>query len=131
VAYGTTQAEGLEQQGAALRSRLLYRTRGQGSRASGTTPGILSTMAREQLRTTVDQLRDELRSGEPLDPGERDLLERTLAEVGGLLDSEAALSGEHGLVGSLRDAAQRFEESHPKLTLAIGAVADSLTRVGL
>jgi hypothetical protein len=88
-------------------------------------------MAREQLRTTVDQLRDELRSGEPLDPGERDLLERTLAEVGGLLDSEAALSGEHGLVGSLRDAAQRFEESHPKLTLAIGAVADSLTRVGL
>ncbi len=88
-------------------------------------------MPREQLRDKVERLRDELSSGEPLDAGEREVLERTLAEVAGLLEGRGEFGEQHGLVDSLREAAQRFEQSHPKLTLAIGAVADSLARVGL
>ena len=88
-------------------------------------------MPREQLRDRVERLRDELSSGEPLDAGERDLLERTLAEVAGLLDGGTESDQQHGLVDALRGYALRFEDTHPKLTLAIGAVADSLARVGL
>jgi hypothetical protein len=88
-------------------------------------------MPREQLRDTVERLREELSSGEPLDAGERDVLEHTLAEVAGLLDGDMEQGQHHGLVDALHGYAQRFEETHPKLTLAIGAVADSLARVGL
>lgn len=88
-------------------------------------------MPREQLRQRVEQLRDELSSGEPLDASELELLEQTLTDVAGLLDGEGAGATQHGLVDALRTYAQRVEETHPKLTLAIGAVADSLARVGL
>lgn len=88
---------------------------------------------REQLRETVGRLREELASGEPLDAGERQILEKTLAEVAGVLEVEGEGDEEHysTLVGALRDAAVRFEQTHPKLTFAIGAVADSLARLGV
>jgi len=91
---------------------------------------------REHLRDTIERLRNELASGESLAASDRQALERTLDEVVGLLDGDA-LNEEHqneqheNLVGILRKAALGVEASHPKLTLAIGAVADSLARLGL
>ena len=79
----------------------------------------------------MERLRDELASGEPLAAGERRVLEETLEEVAALLDRADAEDADSKLVAQLREAATRFEDSHPKLTLAIGAVADSLARVGL
>lgn len=85
---------------------------------------------REQLRETVERLREELALGEPLDVVERRVLEQTLAEVAAVLEGEESEDASN-LVRALREAAVRFEESHPKLTFAIGAVADSLARLGL
>ena len=77
----------------------------------------------------MERLRDELASGEPLDAAEREALERTLREVADHLEAEED-EEPHGLVEALREAAVRFEESHPKLTMAIKSVADSLAPLG-
>ena len=73
----------------------------------------VAMVPRERLRDTVERLRDELASGEPLDAGERRELEQTLAEVSGLLDGEVEAGQQQGLVDALRRASERFESSHP------------------
>jgi hypothetical protein len=89
-------------------------------------------MGNDSLRSTLSRLRDELASGEPLGPDKRRLLEEALAQVEQLLsDSEVGDEDPSSLVTALRNTAIHFEESHPKLTMAIGAVADSLSRSGL
>ena len=35
------------------------------------------------------------------------------------------------LVGALRTATERFEESHPELTAVVGRIADALSRLGI
>ena len=87
---------------------------------------------RAHLRSSLDRLRDQLATGEPLEASERQHLEEALGQLALLLDDDAEKTSEHdSLAGQLRDAATRFEESHPDLTLAIGAVAEALSRLGI
>ncbi len=37
----------------------------------------------------------------------------------------------HSLADRLQEATSHFEETHPRLTLAIGAVAEALSRLGI
>jgi hypothetical protein len=87
---------------------------------------------RDQLRDSIRHLRDELASGEPLSGEERTRLEGVLGEVSGILDSEAdepSIASE--FFDDLHEFAERFEESHPKLALVLGRIADSLSQLGI
>jgi len=87
---------------------------------------------RTELRETVARLRSEIESGGSPDPHQIQLLSEALDEIDGLLESEdAASSLDSPLIAKLNAAEAHFEETHPKLTLAVGAVAHALSKLGI
>lgn len=87
---------------------------------------------KDQLRESIEHIREELASGEPLSHEDRTRLENVLGEVSGLLDSEeedSSLTGE--FFDDLGEFAARFEETHPRLALVLGRIADSLSQLGI
>jgi len=89
-------------------------------------------MSRAKLDETLQRVRAELASGEPLSPERRAALEELLDEVEPLIAEENEPGEEHeALPDRLREATEHFEESHPQLTMAVGAVADALARMGI
>ncbi len=89
-------------------------------------------MPRAKLRETIEQLRHEIDSGASLDAGQMDLLSEALEEVEVLLESDDAASDDDGpIIAKLRAAEAHFEETHPNLTLAVGAVASALSKLGI
>ncbi|MBW1883245.1 MAG: DUF4404 family protein [Deltaproteobacteria bacterium] len=97
----------------------------------GTERGVV-IVPKDQLREFIHHLRDELAGGEPLSSEDRARLEGVLGEVSELLESEAGESStgsEH--FDELREFAERFEESHPKVALVLGRIADALSQLGI
>ena len=91
-----------------------------------------SMAPRQQLQESIDHIREELASGEPLTHEDRKLLENVLGEVSGVIQSDQS---EHSLAeeffDDLREMGERFEESHPKLPIVIGRIADALSQLGI
>lgn len=86
----------------------------------------------QELTENLDKLRDELAQGTPLGPEEREHMEQVLSQITDLLEQKnQAQDQPHSLVERLREAADQFEKSHPKLTMAIGGVADALSSIGI
>jgi len=84
----------------------------------------------EELKASLTELRAALAAGKPLNDKQRATLESVLNDVGSLLEGE----GDHeheSVADQLREAAQHFEESHPDLTLAVGSLANVLSRMGI
>ncbi len=89
-------------------------------------------MSPESLRARVKDVHETLERGEPLTPEQRARLDAVLEEVEGRLEAERPDSDEEdSLVERVREAGLQFEESHPNLTAAVGAVADALARLGI
>lgn len=87
---------------------------------------------RRELSRNLERLHAELSASENLSPRERELLETLAADIESLLeDAEASEHEPHTLADRLREARADFEESHPNLTFAIGAVADALAHLGI
>ena len=84
---------------------------------------------RRALAEKLDKLRGELAASPSLSPAERARLERLIADVREHLEHEH--HEPQSLADRLQDATSQFEESHPRLTLAIGAVAEALARIGI
>ena len=84
---------------------------------------------RRAVSDRLDQLRAELAASASLAPAERARLERLIADVREHVDLERHES--QTIADRLQDATSQFEESHPRLTLAIGAVAEALARLGI
>ncbi len=82
----------------------------------------------EELRETLDRLRNQIATGAPLADRDREMIDAVLADLTGLIGGE---STHESLSQRLRDATDHFEESHPELTFAIGAVAEALSRMGI
>jgi hypothetical protein len=90
-------------------------------------------MERRRLREELASLHDELSRSASVDPESRELLVALARDIEVLLErSEPRHTGEEPpLVERLRAATERFEESHPALTEAIGRIADQLARLGI
>lgn len=98
-------------------------------------------MPRQQLRESIRHLREELASGDPLSRDERERLERVLGEVSNVLAGEGA--GEpaesdeseeswSGLdLDDLSSLVDRFEDTHPNLSVVLGRIADALSQLGI
>lgn len=90
-------------------------------------------MDREQLRERLEQLRAELQQVASVDDKDRALLERLDADIHELLESG---EDDHprrytGVGEGLREAVERFEASHPDLTMTMGQLAEMLARMGI
>lgn len=88
---------------------------------------------RRDLSESLARLKAEVEAASSLPPGERARLEALLGQA--LRSAEGERDGddddEDSLADRLRELTKRFEEEHPNLTLAIGAVADALSRAGI
>lgn len=90
----------------------------------------------KQLRESIEHLRDELASGDPLSPEDRALLENVLGQVSNAVDVAEAEPEEDSsfaeeLFDDLREIGDRFEETHPNLALVIGRIANALSQLGI
>jgi ElaB/YqjD/DUF883 family membrane-anchored ribosome-binding protein len=81
------------------------------------------------LSERLEQLRRELASSTSLSVGDRQRLEQLIADVRDHIELER--HEPQSLADRLQDATSHFEETHPRLTLAIGAVAEALSRLGI
>jgi chromosome segregation ATPase len=90
-------------------------------------------MPKEQLRTRIEELLEELERTDAVDAEARDRLTRVLEEIRGAVDRNADEEREEGesLVDRLNEAKRQFEESHPTLTAMVGRIADSLSSLGI
>ena len=81
------------------------------------------------LSERLDELHRELAASTSLSPADRKRLEQLIADVRDHIELEH--HEPQSLADRLQDATGHFEETHPRLTLAIGAVAEALARLGI
>ncbi len=87
-------------------------------------------MNQNRLRTLLVELDRELKSTGSLDDQSKDLLEQVLADVR-KLESPADAGQHQSAEDSLRKLVLRFETDHPRLSGAVGQVADALSKLGI
>jgi len=91
-------------------------------------------MDQEHLQKVLEDLHAELRATQPLDPGNRGLLERLAQDIRSVLDSGGQpASAEHyqAMRPRLQNAVRAFEASHPQLSKAIENVVETLAMYNL
>ncbi len=92
-------------------------------------------MSKERLADLLHQLQVELSSTEDLDQELSEQLRTTTAEIRQALDREQPETTtdetSEGMIAQLRQAATRFEDSHPALTNTVGRIADALAQLGI
>jgi hypothetical protein len=90
-------------------------------------------MGREQLRKTLEQLQMELAHTDSADSTTNELLQGVRRDVAVLLErlDQPATDRQRSIPARLRDAIPYFEGSHPRLTIAMAEVVDTLNRMGL
>jgi len=97
-------------------------------------------VSKEKIAELLQQLHAELAEADDLDAEIsaqlratsteiRDALERE--EPGELATSNSIEEEPSTVIDQLRDAAERFEDSHPTLTNTVGRIADALAQLGI
>lgn len=87
-------------------------------------------MDQNRLRKLLVELDHELKSTGSLDAQSRDLLEQVLADVR-RLDSPVDADQHRSAEDRLRKLVLQFETDHPRLSGAVGQVADALGKLGI
>jgi hypothetical protein len=90
----------------------------------------------QNLTDTLRQLHEQLATARQLDPDVAAQLRQTLSEIQQALGEDAAEQPSSGtapgpLSNRLSEAALHFEESHPKISLALGRLIDGLGQMGI
>lgn len=89
-------------------------------------------MPHEQLRESVQELRNQLDSGHPLGAEQLQALSELLNEIQLVLENEDPTAAEPApITAKLREFESRFEDSHPELTFAVGGVVRALSKFGI
>jgi len=88
---------------------------------------------RARLREELERLHEELQRTPSIDAESRQLLSELARDIRTLLErSDDERSESDASLGErLREATERFEESHPALTSLVGRIADQLSRMGI
>jgi hypothetical protein len=86
-------------------------------------------MPREQLGRLLEDLAAQLEEIDTLDEGDRAALEHLQLRIAAALSAgEAPDEGPTEAIGDLVD---RFEASHPTLTMTLGRIMDALNKLGI
>jgi hypothetical protein len=87
-------------------------------------------MTSENLREMLERLRAELARADAVDESSRELLRAVDADIHGVLERSGERQPE-SLTERLRETVERFEDTHPALTEAVGRVLDQLAKMGI
>jgi len=97
-------------------------------------------VSKEKIEELLRQLHNELAEADNVDAELSEKLRGTTAEIQTALQRQSTLpatideapeSESTGVIDQLRDAAERFEDSHPTLTNTVGRIADALSQLGI
>ncbi len=84
----------------------------------------------ERLKTTLDDLHQQLAGVERLDPVQRDQSSAALQEIQTALTGKKSASSE-SIMRHLGEMAREFEDSHPALATTIGGLINTLANSGI
>ena len=88
-------------------------------------------MEKQRLQELLVQLHEELEQTETVDERTGEVLFDLKKDIGRLVQEETEIEDEQeGLAERLGEAVGHFEEDHPKLSIVIQHVLDSLARMG-
>ena len=87
-------------------------------------------MPREELELLLEELRRELDAESQLDDATRQELNRLQESISERLKQDGDGGGE-SMTDALSDSINRFEHSHPSLTMTLGRIADILNKLGI
>ena len=90
-------------------------------------PAEENAVSDQELHRTLKELHRELAEVGDVDAD----LEQLLTEIRGDIEAVMDRRAHHSMTERLRQAAERFEVSHPHLAAAMGAVIDQLARIGV
>ncbi len=86
-------------------------------------------MPREELGRLLEELAAQLEQTDALDEGDRLALEQLHRRIGSALTAEEDSPGGSG--EAVADLIDRFETSHPTLTMTLGRIMDALNKLGI
>lgn len=88
-------------------------------------------MEKQRLQELLVQLHEELEQTETVDERTGEVLGELKEDISRLVKEETDIEEDHeGLTERLGDAVGHFEQDHPKLSIAIQHILDSLARMG-
>lgn len=87
-------------------------------------------MSSEQLRASLEALRQELEAPEALGAEDRTLLEQAANDIERVLDEEDATTPD-SVRDSFEQAAVSFEVEHPRMARVMGEIVDVLAKMGI
>lgn len=89
-------------------------------------------MAREKLQRLIATLQEELGSAEAVDEESRKALQQLIQDVEEIAAGDSPPSGNHAsAAGQLETATIQFESEHPKLSMILGEIIDTLGKLGI
>lgn len=89
-------------------------------------------MTERPLRELLSELEQTLRSGTPITPEDRALLSRVRADCEAALAPQPSAAGAPPtLRGNIRDALDRMQAEHPKLSSLLSRTLDTLSDLGV
>jgi DNA-binding MarR family transcriptional regulator len=86
-------------------------------------------MPKEQLGRLLEDLAAQLETADTLDEGERAALEHLQLRIAAALAEEEQPEDMPG--EAIGDLVDRFESSHPTLTMTLGRIMDALNKLGI
>ena len=88
-------------------------------------------MEKQRLQELLVQLHEELENTDAVDERTGEVLGELKEDISRLVKEETDIEEDHeGLTERLGDAVGHFEQDHPKLSIAIQHILDSLARMG-
>jgi hypothetical protein len=89
-------------------------------------------MPKKELEQLLDQLERELQQDQALAPEELEALGDLQTRIGQVLAAGAgAPDADQGVAEPLAEYIDRFESSHPTLTMTLGRIMDALNKLGI
>ena len=89
-------------------------------------------MAREKLQRLIATLQDELGATESVDDESRQALQQLIRDIEEIASGDAPATGsEASATGQLENATLQFESEHPKLSMILGEIMDTLGKLGI
>ncbi|MEI6846894.1 MAG: DUF4404 family protein [Chlorobiaceae bacterium] len=87
-------------------------------------------MEQQKLRDLLENLHQELEQVDSVDESTVAVLSNLREDIRKLVDEKRSISEHESLVVRLNEAIDHFETDHPKLSMTIQHVLDSLARMG-
>lgn len=89
-------------------------------------------MAREKLQRLIENLHEELGSSRAVDTDSKEMLQQLMQEIQDIAAGDALSADSHATAsGQLENAAVKFESDHPKLSMILGEIVDTLGKLGI